>query len=99
MKKILIIALAVGALLVISSCAAGSERFASETPAGFWAGLWHGLICWITLIVRIFNRNVLVYEINNSGIWYDLGFVLGAIIAFGGSSSSAKRRHRCCGES
>ncbi len=58
-------------------------------PAGFLAGLWHGLILPITFIVSLFNANVRIYEKNNSGRWYDFGFVLGASGALGGSASSA----------
>jgi hypothetical protein len=57
-------------------------------PAGFLAGLWHGLICPITLIVSFFSSDVRVYELNNGGRFYDLGFVLGASLAFGSSGVS-----------
>ena len=52
-------------------------------PAGFWAGFWHGLIVVITFIVSLFNTNVRVYEKNNSGRWYDFGFLIGASISLG----------------
>ncbi len=86
MKRMLVFGLGL-LLLAAAGCAAGNERFAAE-PAGFWAGLWHGLICVITFVVSLFNDQVRVYEIHNSGHLYDLGFVLGAMIAFGGSCGS-----------
>ncbi|WFD10463.1 hypothetical protein [Tepidibacter hydrothermalis] len=46
-------------------------------PAGFLAGLWHGLILPITFIISIFNPKVRIYETNNRGFLYDLGFVIG----------------------
>jgi hypothetical protein len=55
--------------------------------AGFWAGLWHGLICPITFLVSLFNANVRIYEPHNRGRWYDFGFICGASVAFGGSGS------------
>lgn len=58
-------------------------------PAGFLAGLWHGLIIQITFIVSIFNMNVRIYETNNSGRWYDFGFFLGASSSLGSSASTA----------
>ena len=58
-------------------------------PAGFWAGLWHGLIMPITFIVSLFNPNVRIYETNNNGKWYDFGFFIGVAASFGGSSSQA----------
>jgi hypothetical protein len=55
--------------------------------AGFWAGLWHGLICWITFIVSLFSPGVRIYETNNRGLLYDFGFLLGASSALGSSGS------------
>lgn len=57
-------------------------------PAGFLAGLWHGIICPLTFIVSLFNPNVRIYETNNRGTLYDLGFIIGVSAAFGGSGSS-----------
>jgi len=53
-------------------------------PAGFWAGVWHGLIMPITFLVSLFNEGVGIYETHNVGRPYDFGFVLGASMAFGG---------------
>jgi len=50
--------------------------------AGFWASLWHGLICPITFIVSLLSPSVRIYEINNKGRWYDFGFIIG-VSAFG----------------
>jgi hypothetical protein len=55
-------------------------------PAGFWAGLWHGIILPITFIIRLFNPNVGIYEINNNGRWYDFGFFLGVSGSVGGGT-------------
>jgi len=52
-------------------------------PAGFWAGVWHGLIMPITFLVSLFNEGVGIYETHNVGRPYDFGFVLGASMAFG----------------
>ncbi len=57
-------------------------------PAGFWAGLWHGLIVGITFFVSLFDPRVRIYEPNNSGLWYDFGFIIGVGGVFGGSGSS-----------
>ena len=85
MKKYL--GLALIALLVISCVATPeviTECLASE-PAGFWKGLWHGLISPVTIVASFFMDNVSMYEVNNTGIWYDLGFIFG----IGGLSSRA----------
>lgn len=55
--------------------------------AGFWAGYWHGLIAPITFIVGLFNPGIRIYETNNNGKWYDLGFILGASSSLGGGLS------------
>lgn len=72
---------AVGAvLLLVSGCAAGADPLAGTgpDPAGFWLGLWQGLILPIAFVVSLFNNDVGVYEVHNAGHLYDLGFVLGA---------------------
>jgi len=66
-------------LLFVVGCAPGNERF-TENAAGFWAGLWHGMICIITFIISLFSDKVRVYELNNAGHLYDFGFILGIII-------------------
>jgi len=55
--------------------------------AGFWAGVWHGLICPITFLVSLFSPSVRIYEVNNRGRWYDFGFIIGVSCAFGGGGS------------
>jgi hypothetical protein len=57
------------------------------TPAGFWAGLWHGLISPITFLVSLLNPNVRIYETMNRGRWYDFGFIIGVSAAFGGGGT------------
>jgi hypothetical protein len=48
--------------------------------AGFWAGLWHGLILPITFVVSLFTDSVSIYDVHNDGAWYDFGFVLGIFL-------------------
>lgn len=61
-------------------CVAGANSKYQQpgaSPAGFWAGLWHGIIAPITFIVSLFADGVRIYETNNNGRWYDFGFILG----------------------
>lgn len=58
------------------------------TPAGFWAGLWHGLISPITFLVSLLKPNVRIYETMNRGRWYDFGFIIGVSAAFGGGGTT-----------
>ena len=89
---------ALGILLVLSvniaGCAAGPGSRFVEEPAGFWAGLWHGLICIVTFIISLFTDRVQMYEVNNTGGWYNLGFLLGACIVFSGGGGAGIKRRR-----
>ena len=85
-------------VLLLTSCAAGDTQFMPESPAGFWYGLWHGIISFISLIIHIFNDSVEFYEVNNTGGWYDFGFLIGVISIWGGGShmkckSAAEKKH------
>ena len=93
---------AVGILIILSACAAGPNALAGNEaqPAGFWLGLWHGLIIPITFIVSLFTNQVSIYEVNNNGGWYDFGFMIGICAVFsggpgaGGSRRARRRRRR-----
>lgn len=91
--------LAVLMILLLSACAAGVNPQVDMAGddgeiAGFWTGLWHGIIIPFTFIISLFSETVNVYEVFNSGGWYDFGFVLGAGTFLGGSGSTAKRSRR-----
>ncbi len=62
-------------------------KIAGTEPAGFWVGLWHGLIAPFVFIVSFFNTNIRIYETNNNGKWYDFGFLIG-VGALSGSTKS-----------
>lgn len=69
-------------LLLGAGCAAGPNALvgtpgADGTVAGFWLGLWHGIICPIAFIISLFRSDVAFYEVHNNGAWYNLGFLLG----------------------
>jgi hypothetical protein len=86
-------------LLVFSSCFANAN-LAHGTPdaqgaiAGFWLGLWHGMVAPLSFLVSLFSEKVGVYEVHNSGHWYDLGFLLGLASAYGGSHAGDRVRRR-----
>lgn len=91
-------ALVVGAV-VLAACAPGvnpvqAGELAGADPAGFWSGLWHGIIAPITFVISLFVDDVNLYEVDNNGNWYDFGFVLGAGILFGGGPFGARKRRR-----
>lgn len=82
--------LLLGLAVVVAGCAAGvnpevGTAAESGRVAGFWLGLWHGVIAPITFVISLFNDGVNVYEVHNNGNWYNFGFVLGAVFLIGGS--------------
>jgi len=87
------------ALLTLSACAAGPNAMVDTgpDPAGFWLGLWQGLISPITFLISLFTSEVNIYEVQNNGNWYDFGFMLGVALVFSGPAGSgrtARRRSR-----
>jgi hypothetical protein len=89
--------LAILLVLLLSACAAGANPEVGIADvegdvAGFWMGLWHGLIAPITFLISLFSDTVNMYEVHNSGNWYDFGFALGVSMSFGGSARGSKRR-------
>ena len=97
MKKTYLLGLLFFGALFLTSCVAGPNTAAhiaasDGSLAGFWLGLWHGMIAPITFIISLFSNNVSFYEVHNNGGWYNFGFVLGAGILFGGSGSASSRR-------
>ncbi len=86
-------------VFAVAGCAAGPNPAlgtggADGDIAGFWLGLWHGVIAALTFIISLFSDNVRFYEVHNNGAWYDLGFVLGASILFGGGGSATRRKRK-----
>lgn len=82
--------------LLLTACAAGPnpvEGVPAEDGdlAGFWLGLWHGVIAPITFVVSLFSDGVNVYEAHNNGGWYNFGFVIGAVVLIGGSHGARSR--------
>lgn len=93
-RRALLFLAGLGILLLLSSCAAGPNPAVGSggDPAGFWLGLWHGIILPVTFVISLFTDTVSVYEAVNDGNWYDFGFFLGVLIALGGGGSQARRK-------
>jgi hypothetical protein len=98
MKRIAIaLGLAVLAIVTLSGCVAGPNP-SVDTPndegriAGFWQGLWHGIIAPVTFVISLFSDQVHVYEVHNSGNWYVFGFLLGLTAIWGGGGRASSRR-------
>ena len=77
--------------LLLTACAAGSQKYEKrEDRANFLDGIWHGWIAPAALIVHFFNDNIRIYETNNSGWTYDLGFYIAVVGGFGSLAFSRK---------
>jgi hypothetical protein len=92
MKNLIKVAVVLMAVSMLTGCAEmiSFEQAAHMEKVGFWHGLWHGMIAPISFIISLFNPNVAVYAIYNSGGWYDFGFLLGVGALTGGSVSAKK---------
>ncbi len=98
MRKILVLGFLVIVLYLFITCVAGpNELVKTVNPegnvAGFWKGLWHGFIAFFTFLVSLFSENVKVYEVHNSGSWYDFGFIFGVMMFFSGSNGAGKKAY------
>lgn len=92
-KRIMIVILIIAiSALVLSACVPGDGTATTDKPAGFFWGIWHGWIAPISLIIGVFNPGIRVYETNNTGWWYDLGFYMAIISGFGGLSLARRRK-------
>lgn len=97
--KVVILVTVIVTLLFMISCAAGSNNMEDSKNqngkvAGFWSGLWHGFIALFTFIISLFSDSVNIYEVHNSGNWYNFGFILGVMIFFSGSSGGVCKKSR-----
>lgn len=66
-----------------------SIRPGLDAPAGFWRGLWHGVCAPFALFGIMFGMDIGIYEVFNSGNWYNFGFLLG-VGAFSYSATSKR---------
>jgi len=79
-------------LMILSGCVPGDGQASITNPSGFLSGVWHGWIAPVTLIIGFFNSNIRIYEIYNTGHWYDIGFYIAILGGFGGFALTRKRK-------
>lgn len=67
-------------LFTLTSCAdiENVKGCVTGEPSGFFSGLFHGLLLLPIFVISLLSDNVAVYDVNNTGHWYDLGFAIGA---------------------
>ena len=81
-----------GVIFLLDGCAAGANPVADGgIGPGFWLGLWQGFIAPIAFVVSLFNHAVGIYEVHNSGAWYDFGFLVGLSVFFSGPAGAHGR--------
>ena len=82
--------------LILSGCASQIDAgvSAEASAPGFWWGLWHGFVFPFAWIGSLFDPDIAVYAVPNSGGWYDFGFFLGVTVLGGGSVFSSKKRKK-----
>jgi hypothetical protein len=70
---------------LLAACARANPGTTSE-GAGFFHGLFNGFIVLFALFGRWLGMSS-IYEVYNTGVWYDTGYVLGVALFFGGAGS------------
>jgi len=63
-------------LILFTGC--GGVNIAEQTnSAGFFSGIWDGWTVFFAFIGNMFGVNMNIYEVQNTGNWYNFGFLLG----------------------
>lgn len=81
-------------LVLLTGCIPGDGTASVNQTAGFFWGIWHGWLAPLSLIISIFDHNIRIYEVFNSGFWYDFGYYMAIIAGFGGLSLARKKRRK-----
>ena len=88
--KILVLSLVLLTCALLAGCTPGGGRYDANAPAGFLSGVWHGWIAPVSLVIGLFDDTTRIYEPNNTGWFYDLGYYIAIIGGFGGISLDRK---------
>jgi len=73
-------------LINLTSCAPSGYE---SDEAGFFSGIWHGMILIFSIIGKVFGADIGIYAEHNSGFFYWLGFIIG-IGGLGGGGAAAR---------
>jgi len=82
-RRFALFALVAVVACMLSGCAGPNSL--EDTPdkdgdvAGFWHGLFQGFFIVPIFILSLIFDSVNIYEVHNSGGWYNLGYFLGII--------------------
>jgi len=86
------IALTAAAVYIIVFHVGMPTRDLSGAPANFWLGLWQGIIIYLSFIASWFDNNVVLYQVNNNGFWYNFGYLIGLWITIGVFAGGSRAR-------
>ena len=75
-------------VLGLVGCATQPQPDAFDPP-GFWMGIVHGFLIFFSMIGSFFS-DVRIYAYPNSGSFYDLGYLLGAMMSLGGTGAGVR---------
>jgi hypothetical protein len=92
--KLLTLVLILLTAALLAGCTPGSGHYDANSPAGFLTGIWHGWIAPVSLVIGLFDNTTRVYEPNNTGWFYDLGYYMAIIGGFGGISLTRNKLKR-----
>ena len=99
MKKCAPPIIALVVVFIMTACVPGPNDL-EKTPdkegdvAGFFTGIWHGLLAPVTFVISVFTKSVRFYEVHNNGSWYNFGFVLGAGLFLSGGILGKKKKKK-----
>ncbi len=92
-KRLLSTSILVISFTMLTGCVPGDGMNTVTKPAGFLCGIWHGWVAPVSLVIGLFNANIRIYEVNNTGWWYDFGFYVAIISGFGSLSLLRRKKH------
>jgi len=82
---------AIAVLATLAACATQPVEAEAAGPPGFLYGLFHGFIL-LFAFVGTFFTDYAVYAYPNAGWPYDLGFLIGVMVFFGGAGGGGSRK-------
>ncbi len=92
---VLVISIAFVLIMMMASCAEPQPIdpcIQTDETHGFLFGLLHGFLAPLTFLISLVSDNVAMYAVNNSGGWYDFGFLLGIGGFSGGIFKGSKKK-------
>jgi len=96
-----IVLIGAGVYIVVNHVGMATRMSSGAEPANLWLGIWQGFIICLSFIASWFDNNIVLYQVNNNGFWYNLGFIIGIAIPIGsggagGSKGRKSKNETCC---